>query len=53
MPPPPRTMHDPRPGRTRVIQTADVFVDAQGIAYVTDYNAGLYVLQYDGLRGHR
>lgn len=48
VPPPPRTMHDPRPGRPRVVQTADVFVDAQGIAYVTDYNAGLYVLQYDG-----
>jgi hypothetical protein len=31
-----------------VIQSADVFVDAEGIMYMTDYNAGLYVLQYEG-----
>lgn len=48
VPPPPATMHDSRPDRPRVVQSADVFVDANGIAYVTDYNAGLYILQYDG-----
>ena len=39
-------MFDTRPNRPRVIQTCDVFVDADGVMYVTDYNAGLYVLQY-------
>jgi hypothetical protein len=41
-------MYDPRPNRPRVIQSADCFVDAQGMMYVTDTNAGLYVLQFDG-----
>jgi hypothetical protein len=31
-----------------VIQSFDVFVDERAVAYVTDYNAGLYILQYDG-----
>lgn len=44
-------MHDTRPDRPRVVQSADVFVDVNGVAYVTDYNAGLYVLQYDGVPG--
>lgn len=48
VPPAPERMVDTRPGRPRVIQSFDVFVDAEGVAYVTDYNAGLYVLQYDG-----
>ena len=25
-----------------------VFVDAAGLIYATDYNAGLYILEYDG-----
>ncbi len=41
-------MVDVRPGRPRVIQTCDVFVDENALMYVTDYNAGLYILEYTG-----
>ncbi|MGH7050857.1 MAG: LVIVD repeat-containing protein, partial [Acetobacteraceae bacterium] len=48
VPPPPTKMMDHRPNRVRVIQTADVFVDRNGIAYATDYNAGLTIMEYTG-----
>jgi hypothetical protein len=48
VPPAPVRMIDRRPGRPQIIQTADVFVDAQGLIYVTDYNAGLSILEYGG-----
>jgi hypothetical protein len=48
VPPAPATMFDVRPNRPQVIQSADVFVDANGVMYMTDYNAGLYILQYEG-----
>lgn len=48
MPPPPRSLVDPRPGKKKVIQSCDLFVDAAGLIYVTDYNAGLYVIEYLG-----
>ena len=48
VPPDPQKMMDPRPGRARVIQSADCFVDAQGIVYVTDSNAGLTIAQFEG-----
>lgn len=48
VPPPPTTMADHRPNRPRVIQSCDVFVDTEGLVYVTDYNAGLYVMEYRG-----
>jgi hypothetical protein len=41
-------MMDHRPNRARVIQSADVLVDARGLIYSTDYNAGLFILEYDG-----
>ncbi|MBE2242874.1 MAG: hypothetical protein IAE86_08970 [Burkholderiaceae bacterium] len=44
----PEIVLDPRPGRPRVIQSADVFVDAAGIVYATDYNAGLSIIEYGG-----
>ena len=47
VPPQPATLVDTRPNRARVIQSADVFVDA-GLIYCTDYNAGLYVLEFGG-----
>ena len=47
VPPAPARMHDTRPNRPRVIQSCDVFVDEDLVMYVTDYNAGLYVLQYE------
>jgi hypothetical protein len=39
---------DTRPNRPRVAHSADVFVDAQGLIYVTDFNAGLHILEYTG-----
>ena len=48
VPPDPARMYDPRPNRPQVIQSADCYVDPQGIMYLTDSNAGLYILQFDG-----
>jgi hypothetical protein len=48
VPPPPARMFDPRPNRPQVIQSCDCYVDAQGVMYLTDSNAGLYILQFDG-----
>ena len=48
VPPAPTRMADHRPNRARVIQSADVFVDAGGLIYSTDYNAGLFILEYSG-----
>jgi len=48
VPPVPARMMDQRPNRARVIQSADVFVDKSGLVYSTDYNAGLFILEYDG-----
>lgn len=48
VPPAPAQMVDTRPDRPQVIQSFDVFVDAELRTYVTDYNAGLYILQYEG-----
>ena len=41
-------MMDTRPSRPQVIQSCDVFVDAQGVIYSTDYNGGLSVIEYLG-----
>jgi hypothetical protein len=43
----PQQMIDRRP-RPKVIQSADVFVDAAGLIYATDYNAGLSIIEYGG-----
>jgi hypothetical protein len=48
VPPPPSHVVDRRPNRPRVIQSADVFVDPNGIIYSTDYNGGLYIMEYGG-----
>jgi hypothetical protein len=48
VPPQPARMMDQRPNRAQVIQSADVFVDAAGLIYATDYNAGLYVMEFAG-----
>ena len=48
VPPSPQHMMDHRPNRARVIQSADVFVDKAGLIYSTDYNGGLYILEYGG-----
>jgi len=48
VPPAPTRMMDHRPNRAQVVQSADVFVDAAGLLYCTDYNAGLYIIEFGG-----
>jgi hypothetical protein len=48
VPPDPARMFDPRPDRPQVIQSADCFVDSNGLMYLTDSNAGLNILQFEG-----
>jgi hypothetical protein len=48
VPPAPARMMDRRPNRAQVIQSADVFVDKAGLIYSTDYNGGLYILEFNG-----
>ena len=48
VPPKPARLVDTRPNRAQVIQMADVFVDKAGLIYSTDYNGGLYILEYGG-----
>jgi len=44
----PERMMDPRPNRPCVIQSADCYVDPNGLMYLTDTNAGLYILEFEG-----
>src|ERR1700692_953015 len=46
VPPQPTRLMDHRPNRPNVIQSSDVFVDAEGLVYSTDYNGGLYILEF-------
>jgi hypothetical protein len=39
---------DKRPGKKPIIQSCDIFVDKAGLIYITDYNAGLYIMEYGG-----
>jgi hypothetical protein len=48
VPPPPPQLLDTRAGSAQVIQSCDPFVDRDGVIYLTDPNAGLYILQYEG-----
>ena len=48
VPPPPALWVDPRPNRPIVLHSADVFVDKNALCYVTDFNAGLYIVEYKG-----
>ena len=48
VPPNPKRMMDPRPNRAQVTQSNDCYVDPNGLMYLTDQNAGLYILQYEG-----
>ncbi|MER9299085.1 hypothetical protein NKI38_21700 [Mesorhizobium sp. M0621] len=48
VPPAPSRMVDKRPNRPQVIQSTDVFVDANGVVYSPDYNAGLAIMEYGG-----
>ena len=44
----PKRLIDPRPGRANVLHSADVFVDADGLIYFTDFNAGMYIAEFKG-----
>lgn len=46
VPPPPARLIDPRPGIKPITHSADLYVRADGVIFVTDYNGGLHVLQY-------
>ena len=39
---------DKRPGKKPIIQACDIFVEQSGLIYVTDYNAGLTIMEYLG-----
>ena len=48
VPPMPDLMVDPRPNVTRAAKSCDVHVRPDGLMYVSDWNGGLNVLQYEG-----
>jgi hypothetical protein len=48
IPAPPERVIDIRPDAAAVTHSTDVFVDKSGLMYVTDANAGLNILQYEG-----
>jgi hypothetical protein len=48
VPPAPKRLIDPRPKVARCALTCDCYVTPDGLMYVSDWNAGLNVLQYDG-----
>jgi hypothetical protein len=48
VPPAPARLIDPRPNVALAAKSADVFVSPDGLMYVTDWNAGLNVLEYRG-----
>jgi hypothetical protein len=39
---------DNRPNRPRVIHSVDVYVDKEGLMYMTDFNAGVFILEWQG-----
>jgi hypothetical protein len=47
VPPLPTRMVDPRPNMPRALHSADVYVEPSGLIYMTDFNAGLYILQWE------
>jgi hypothetical protein len=47
VPPPPARMIDPRPDMKTVLHSADVYVQPDGRLYLTDFNAGLYILEWN------
>ncbi len=45
VPPVPKRLIDPRPNIALAAKTADIYVAPDGLMYVSDWNAGLHVLQ--------
>jgi hypothetical protein len=50
VPPAPERMLPEQAKRPQIIQSCDVYVDPRGLVYVTDTNAGLTILEFDGAR---
>jgi hypothetical protein len=48
VPPQPTVWREPLRGRAKMRHTADLWVSRDGLMYVTDYDAGLYILQWKG-----
>ncbi len=48
VPPMPTRWMEPLRGRAQMRHTADIFVSADGLIYATDYDAGLYILEWKG-----
>jgi len=48
VPPPPTRILDPRPGNALAPQTCDINVQADGVMYLSDWNAGLHTLEFEG-----
>jgi len=48
VPPVPKKLMDPRPNVALAAQTCDAYVSKDGIIYLSDWNAGLHVLEYKG-----
>jgi len=48
VPPQPTRWAEPLRGRAKIRHTADLFVAQDGLVYLTDYDAGLYIVQWKG-----
>jgi hypothetical protein len=48
VPPVPKKLVDPRPNVALAAQTCDAYVTPEGLMYVSDWNAGMHVLEYKG-----
>lgn len=48
VPPVPKKLVDPRANIGLDAKTADIFVTKEGLMYVSDWNAGMHVLEYKG-----
>lgn len=48
VPPQPTRWMEPMRGRAKMRHSADLFVSSDGLIYLTDYDAGLYILQWRG-----
>jgi hypothetical protein len=48
IPPTPKKLVDPRPNVSLAAKSADIFVQKDGLIFLSDWNAGLNVLQFEG-----
>jgi hypothetical protein len=48
VPPAPQRLIDPRPNVALAAKTCDAYVTPEGLIFVSDWNAGMHVLEYEG-----